>query len=175
MISKKEQNGGYWYTWTPSASVPGDAISLPTENTMTTVTMEAAQAYITKHNLKEHFEAALQHVVALQPEDPLKEVARFLTEDRQQVKNWDMGIVFANFDSDGDGKLDITEFARAFRALGLCVPISAEPGCSARTVLPFRGRLSVSPPRAHHPPSAATQAKARRREARDRPGDLQVV
>jgi len=30
-----------------------------------------------------------------------------------------MGEVFAPFDSDGDGKLDIYELARAFRALGM--------------------------------------------------------
>merc|ERR1711959_213308 len=32
---------------------------------------------------------------------------------------WDMSKVFKQFDSDGDGKLSIHEFARAFRALGL--------------------------------------------------------
>ena len=32
---------------------------------------------------------------------------------------WDMKVVFADFDADGDGKLDIYELARAFRALGL--------------------------------------------------------
>ena len=34
-------------------------------------------------------------------------------------KKWDMKEIFAQFDGDGDGKLDIYEIARAFRALGL--------------------------------------------------------
>ena len=34
-------------------------------------------------------------------------------------KKWDMKKLFAQFDADGDGKLDIYEIARAFRALGL--------------------------------------------------------
>ena len=32
---------------------------------------------------------------------------------------YDMKQIFAQFDADGDGKLDIYEIARAFRALGL--------------------------------------------------------
>jgi len=32
---------------------------------------------------------------------------------------WDMSKIFKQFDADGDGKLSISEFARAFRALGL--------------------------------------------------------
>ena len=32
---------------------------------------------------------------------------------------YDMKAVFAQFDADGDGKLDIYEIARAFRAIGL--------------------------------------------------------
>jgi Ca2+-binding EF-hand superfamily protein len=32
---------------------------------------------------------------------------------------WDMAKVFKNFDTDGDGKLEMREFMRAFRALGL--------------------------------------------------------
>ena len=34
-------------------------------------------------------------------------------------KKWDMKKIMADFDADGDGKLDIYEIARAFRALGL--------------------------------------------------------
>ena len=34
-------------------------------------------------------------------------------------KKWDMKKLFVQFDADGDGKLDIYEIARAFRALGL--------------------------------------------------------
>merc|ERR1740138_549859 len=34
-------------------------------------------------------------------------------------KKWDMKVIFADFDSDGDGKLDIYEIARSFRAMGL--------------------------------------------------------
>ena len=34
-------------------------------------------------------------------------------------KRWNMKEIFAQFDADGDGKLDIYEIARAFRALGL--------------------------------------------------------
>jgi len=34
-------------------------------------------------------------------------------------KKWDMKKIFAQFDADGDGKLDIYEIARAFRAMGL--------------------------------------------------------
>ena len=34
-------------------------------------------------------------------------------------KKYNRGEVFAPFDSDGDGKLDIYELARAFRALGM--------------------------------------------------------
>ena len=34
-------------------------------------------------------------------------------------KKYDMKQIFAQFDADGDGKLDIYEIARAFRALGL--------------------------------------------------------
>ena len=34
-------------------------------------------------------------------------------------KKYDMKKIFAQFDADGDGKLDIYEFARAFRAMGL--------------------------------------------------------
>ena len=32
---------------------------------------------------------------------------------------WNMKEIFAQFDADGDGKLDIYEIARAFRAMGL--------------------------------------------------------
>jgi len=34
-------------------------------------------------------------------------------------KKWNMKEIFAQFDGDGDGKLDIYEIARAFRAMGL--------------------------------------------------------
>jgi Ca2+-binding EF-hand superfamily protein len=34
-------------------------------------------------------------------------------------QKWDMKKIFADFDADGDGKLDIYEIARAFRAMGL--------------------------------------------------------
>lgn len=34
-------------------------------------------------------------------------------------KRWDMSLVFQQFDTDGDGKLTMREFQRAFRALGL--------------------------------------------------------
>jgi len=34
-------------------------------------------------------------------------------------KKYDMKVIFADFDADGDGKLDIYEIARAFRAMGL--------------------------------------------------------
>ena len=34
-------------------------------------------------------------------------------------QHWDMGRVFLQFDQDGDGKLTMREFQRAFRALGL--------------------------------------------------------
>jgi len=34
-------------------------------------------------------------------------------------KKYDMKVIFAQFDGDGDGKLDIYEIARAFRAMGL--------------------------------------------------------
>ena len=34
-------------------------------------------------------------------------------------KKYDMKQIFAQFDADGDGKLDIYEIARAFRAMGL--------------------------------------------------------
>ena len=34
-------------------------------------------------------------------------------------KKWNMEEVFKGFDADGDGKLEIKEFYRAFRALGL--------------------------------------------------------
>lgn len=69
---------------------------------------ESVQAYIAKHNLQAHFEAALQHVVTEQPDDPLAAAALFLT-NRQGVNRWDMSVVFANFDADGDGKLNIGE------------------------------------------------------------------
>ena len=32
---------------------------------------------------------------------------------------YDMKVIFKDFDADGDGKLDIYEIARAFRAMGL--------------------------------------------------------
>jgi Ca2+-binding EF-hand superfamily protein len=81
--------------------------------------MEDAKDYIEKHKLQDHFQAALQHVVATQPADPLKEAAKYLLEQCEQKQRWDMSVVFGNFDGDNDGKLDIHEFARAFRALGL--------------------------------------------------------
>ena len=34
-------------------------------------------------------------------------------------KKYDMKVIFADFDGDGDGKLDLYEIARAFRCLGL--------------------------------------------------------
>jgi len=34
-------------------------------------------------------------------------------------KKWDMKVIFGQFDTDGDAKLDIYEIARAFRAMGL--------------------------------------------------------
>ena len=36
-----------------------------------------------------------------------------------QAHKWDLSSIFAQFDTDGDGVLDIGEFQRAFRALGL--------------------------------------------------------
>ena len=36
-----------------------------------------------------------------------------------QKGKYDMKAIFAQFDADGDGKLDIYEIARAFRAMGL--------------------------------------------------------
>jgi len=80
---------------------------------------EAVQEYLAKHKLQEHFEAALQHVCTEMPDDPLAAAAKFLTEKRQQVQRWDMSLLFGQFDADGDGKLDMHEFGRAFRALGL--------------------------------------------------------
>ena len=83
-------------------------------------TKAAVQEYIDKHKLQEHFEAALQHVVSEMPDDPLGAAARFLEERKGGgAPRWDMSLLFGNFDADGDGKLDIHEFARAFRALGL--------------------------------------------------------
>ena len=61
---------------------------------------ESVQAFIEKHGLQAHFEAALQYVVTEQPDDPLAAAAKFLTE-RQGVNRWDMSVVFANFDADG--------------------------------------------------------------------------
>ena len=37
----------------------------------------------------------------------------------RQHKKYDMKQIFGQFDADGDGKLDIYEIARAFRAMGL--------------------------------------------------------
>ena len=82
-------------------------------------TKEEAQAYITKHKLQEHFQAALQHIVETMPDDPLKAAAKYLTEQVEGVRRWDMSLLFGSFDADGDGKLTVFEFARAFRALGL--------------------------------------------------------
>ena len=37
----------------------------------------------------------------------------------ERHSKWDMSKVFKQFDTDGDGVLDMDEFKRAFRALGL--------------------------------------------------------
>lgn len=48
-------------------------------------TMEEAQAYLDKHQLQKHFEAALQHVINEQPEDPLAAAAKYLLGRRALV------------------------------------------------------------------------------------------
>ena len=80
---------------------------------------EKTKAYLEKHGLQAHFQAALEHICKEMPEDPLKAAATyFLEHAKQAVHRWDLPTVFVNFDADGDGKLDIYEIARAFRAMG---------------------------------------------------------
>ena len=60
--------------------------------------------------------------VALTPTFPRWHV--FAQKERWEASvarhaRWDMSKVFKQFDTDGDAKLTIEEFARAFRALGL--------------------------------------------------------
>ena len=37
----------------------------------------------------------------------------------KKYQKWDLGNIFSQFDTDGDGLLSFNEFQRAFRALGL--------------------------------------------------------
>ena len=81
-------------------------------------------AYIEKYKLQDALQGALNYAVSKQSPDPVADMIKFLGEEVVYPTpgtdaKWDMSIVFGNFDADGDGKLDIWEFARAFRALGL--------------------------------------------------------
>lgn len=82
------------------------------------VTKEEAAAYMEKYNLQASVQDALNSVINSKSLDPLGDMAKFLGELPYEGR-WDMSAVFGNFDVDADGKLDIHEFARAFRALGL--------------------------------------------------------
>ena len=54
----------------------------------------------------------------MQPVAPVKPGVILSSKTGAKGK-YDMKALFLLFDADGDGKLDIHEFARAFRALGL--------------------------------------------------------
>jgi len=82
------------------------------------VTKEEAAAYMEKYNLQASVQDALNSVINSKSLDPLGDMAKFLG-DLPYEGRWDMSTVFGNFDVDADGKLDIHEFSRAFRALGL--------------------------------------------------------
>jgi hypothetical protein len=61
-------------------------------------------------------------------------------------QKWDMKKIFADFDADGDGKLDIYELARAFRALVWAAPIRIDHSLpAAPPLLLFAPRLRSHP------------------------------
>jgi calcium-binding protein CML len=82
-------------------------------------TKEEAEKYIATHDLHTHLQSALNTVLMSRPDDPLYALSEYLLNAPMAVHRWDMSVLFGNFDVDGDGKLTISEFARAFRAFGL--------------------------------------------------------
>ena len=95
------------------------------------------QDYIENHALHGHFEAALQHVVNEMSVEPLLTLSQFFARRHEELTKaayteagaddskeagkarWPMGDIFMQFDTDNDGVLDLGEFKRALRAIGL--------------------------------------------------------
>ena len=81
---------------------------------------EDVKAYCDKHRINEVLQSALQQVVDEAPADPFTLFSEIFKKAAAAAPaRHNMADVFMQFDVDGDGKLTIEEFARAFRALGL--------------------------------------------------------
>ena len=94
---------------------------------------ETVQAYLSTYNLQQIMQEALQHVVNEQSPEPLLVLSDYFKKahadavkeagggdaDSSEKTRWPMGDIFMQFDSDSDGFLNLGEFKRALRALGL--------------------------------------------------------
>ena len=49
-------------------------------------TKESVEAYLAKHKLADHFQSALQHVTATQPDDPLAAAAKCALRARDALR-----------------------------------------------------------------------------------------
>lgn len=91
-------------------------------------------AYLADHSLQTHMQAALQHVVNEMSTEPLLVLSKFFATKHEEVTKaaydeagahtegkvrWPLGEIFMQFDTDGDGVLNLSEFKRAIHAIGL--------------------------------------------------------
>ena len=78
----------------------------------------------------------------------LMDVGTGYLEERPQGSRWDLGATFMQFDTDGDGVLDMGEFQRAFRAIGLTKRSGAKMEIDQKMFNAFDtnrdGRISVA-------------------------------
>ena len=95
--------------------------------------MAEIRMYVEQHGLQDHLQQALQHVVndmpttpllalskyfAMMHEESVKEAFESSVEEVHDVR-MPLGEIFMQFDSDGDGFVDMAEFKRALRAIGM--------------------------------------------------------